>query len=103
MLTPNFSPFPQLVTDRLLLRQLTLADGPSVQRLRSNMEVMKYNNRPLTLSIQDAEAWVNIVMEELEKCNGITWCMCLKEAPAEHVGSIGLFHSFSLEKPISFL
>jgi len=91
MLSPDFSIFPDITTSRLLLRKLTLADAPAVQRLRSNTEVMKYNNRPLTLTIQDAEAWVNIVIEELEKANGITWCMCLKEAPAEHVGNIGLF------------
>lgn len=80
-----------MTTQRLLLRQMTLDDAPAVQRLRSNVDVMKYINRPLTLTIQDAEAWIGIVMQALEKTEGITWCICLKEAPAEHVGSIGLW------------
>jgi [ribosomal protein S5]-alanine N-acetyltransferase len=91
MLSPNFTPFPELTTDRLLLRQLTMADAPAVQRLRSDTEVMKYINRPLTLTLQDAEAWISIVMEALEKNEGITWCICLRENPAEHIGNIGLW------------
>lgn len=91
MLSPSFTPFPLLATDRLLLRQMTLADAPAVQRLRSNVEVMKYINRPLTLTITEAETWIGVIMQALEKAEGITWCICLKEAPAEHVGSIGLW------------
>ena len=91
MLTPTFSPFPVINTSRLLLRQITLADAPAVQRLRSNKEVMQYINRPLTLSVQEAENWIKVIIEALENNNGITWCICLKESPSEHVGSIGLW------------
>ena len=91
MLSPNFSPFPELSTTRLLLRQLTLADAPSVQHLRSNKAVMQYINRPLTQTLQEAEAWVLVVLEALAANNGITWCICLKEAPQEHIGTIGLW------------
>ena len=91
MLSPNFNPFPELRTDRLLLRKMTLEDAPEVQLIRSNTEVMKYNNRPLTLTIEDAENWIKIVLEALEKNDGITWCICLKESPAEHIGNIGLW------------
>jgi [ribosomal protein S5]-alanine N-acetyltransferase len=91
MLSLNFTPFPVLTTKRLLLRQMTLADAPAVQRLRSNTDVMKYINRPLTLTVAEAEAWIGVVISTLEKTEGITWCICLKESPAEHVGSIGLW------------
>ena len=91
MLSPNFSPFPELQTERLLLRQMTLADAPGVMRLRSNKEVMKYINRPLTLTLADAEAWVNLIADALQKNDGITWCICLKENPEYHVGNIGLW------------
>jgi ribosomal-protein-alanine N-acetyltransferase len=91
MLSPNFSPFPELTTQRLLLRQMTLADAPAVQRLRCNEEAMKYINRPLTLTIQEAESWIGVIIDTLAKNDGITWCICLKEDPAEHVGSIGLW------------
>lgn len=91
MLTPNFSPFPERTTERLLLRQLTLADAPAVMHLRGNPDVMKYINRPLALTVADAEAWVNIVADVLQKSDGISWCICLKEDPSLHVGNIGLW------------
>jgi ribosomal-protein-alanine N-acetyltransferase len=91
MLSPQFSPFPELTTHRLLLRQLTLKDAPAVHRLRSNAEVMKYINRPLTQAVEEAEAWIRVILEALAKNDGITWCICLKEAPHLHVGSIGFW------------
>ncbi|HEV7330277.1 MAG TPA: GNAT family protein [Flavisolibacter sp.] len=91
MLSPNFTPFPQIETNRLLLRQMTLADTPAVQRLRSNEAVMQYINRPLTHTLEEASYWVNVIISALERNEGITWCISLKERPAEHVGSIGLW------------
>jgi ribosomal-protein-alanine N-acetyltransferase len=91
MLSPNFTPFPELRTDRLLLRQMTLTDAPGVLQLRSNEEVMKYINRPLTRTLEDAESWIRVIIEALGKNDGITWCICIKKTPAEHVGSIGLW------------
>jgi ribosomal-protein-alanine N-acetyltransferase len=91
MLEPNFSPFPELTTARLLLRQLVISDAWAVQPLRSNKEVMKYINRPLTLTVEDAEKWIGIVIDALAKNEGITWCICLKERPLEHIGTIGLW------------
>ena len=91
MLSPNFYPFPELITKRLLLRALTLADAPGIRNLRSNEGSMKYINRPLTLTIEDAGKWIEVINESLAKNEGITWCMSLKETPAEPVGTIGLW------------
>lgn len=91
MLTPNFTPFPVLTTTRLLLRQMTRSDAAAVHRLRSNPEVMKYIGRPLTQSVEDAEKWIGVIAEALEKADGITWAMCLAESPGEHIGNIGLW------------
>ena len=70
---------------------MALTDAVAVQRLRSDVNVMQYINRPLTLTVEEAEKWIGVVLETLEKGEGITWCICLKENPAEHVGSIGLW------------
>jgi [ribosomal protein S5]-alanine N-acetyltransferase len=91
MLTPIFTPFPVLTTERLVLRQLLMDDAPAVQHLRGNKEVMEYISRPLTLSLHDAESWINIVIDALSANNGITWCICLKETPLEHIGTIGIW------------
>ncbi len=77
MLSPLFTPFPELKTDRLLLRQMTLADAPGAQQLRSNEEVMRYINRSLTKTLEEAESWVSVIIEALAKNDGITWCLCL--------------------------
>jgi ribosomal-protein-alanine N-acetyltransferase len=91
MLSPSFTPFPVLRTSRLLLRYLTPADAPGVWRLRSDTEVMKYINRPLTQTVEEAEKWIAIVGEALEKNDGITWCICLKDQPSEHRGTVGFW------------
>jgi ribosomal-protein-alanine N-acetyltransferase len=89
MLSPSFTPFPELSTTRLLLRTMTLADAPAVQQLRSNPEVMQYINRPLTQTLEEAETWINMVINALAKNDGITWCICMKDTPETHIGSIG--------------
>jgi [ribosomal protein S5]-alanine N-acetyltransferase len=91
MLNPSFCPFPILTTERLLLREMVPADAPGVLRLRSDKDVMKYINRPLTQTIQDAEAWIDVVTTALQKAEGITWCMAVKENPSGFVGTIGLW------------
>ena len=72
MLNPGFLPFPTLTTDRLLLREMIPADAPGILRLRSDKEVMKYINRPLTRTTEDAEAWIGVVVTALQKAEGIT-------------------------------
>jgi len=91
MLITKFSPFPTLTTERLLLREMIPADAPGIFRLRSNKEVMKHINRPLALTIADAEAWIGVVVSTLQKDEGITWCIALREKPEELIGSIGLW------------
>jgi ribosomal-protein-alanine N-acetyltransferase len=52
-----------------------------VQQLRSNPEVMQYINRPLTQTLEEAETWVNMIINALAKNDGITWCICMKDSP----------------------
>ena len=91
MLTPNFAPFPVLDTPRLILRQITLTDAPAVQRLRSDKEVMKYIHRPLTLTLEDAENWINTIEKAIVENSGINWGIYLRENLMEYVGTVGLW------------
>jgi ribosomal-protein-alanine N-acetyltransferase len=91
MLFPNFTPFPIMQTGRLLLRQMRLSDAPALHKLRSNKEVMRYINRPLTQTLEEAEGWVNVIIDAVTRNEGITWAICLKESPDEHVGNIGIW------------
>jgi ribosomal-protein-alanine N-acetyltransferase len=50
----NFTPFPVLETNRLLLRQVTLQDAPEIFFLRSNPDVLKYLDREPFASEREA-------------------------------------------------
>jgi len=91
MLEINFSPFPELETNRLILRSLDMRDVQAIYKLRSNPEVMKHINRPLIKSIEEAEAWVELVTGNVVNNIGITWAMCLKTDPEVNFGNIGLW------------
>jgi len=91
MLEVNFSPFPEIRTQRLLLRRITIADAPGVLAMRSNETVMQYIDRPLLKSIEDAEAWIQIVTDSLESNNGINWAITLAAEPEKQIGTIGFW------------
>ena len=89
MLDPDFIPFPELQTSRLLLRRMTKADVPEIFKLRSDEKVMQYIDRKRAESLEDAEQWLQIVDEALDKKTGITWGISMRESPAVLIGSIG--------------
>ena len=60
MLTINFSPFPNLETERLLLRRVDSNDVREILALRSNPDTMKYIPRPLLKT--DEETLEHITM-----------------------------------------
>ena len=59
MLMPSFSftPFPELTTQRLFLRQLTDEDAPFIYLLRSDESVNKFLDRQKAASVQEAVAF----------------------------------------------
>ncbi|WP_295719732.1 hypothetical protein [Mucilaginibacter sp.] len=54
MLNPNFSPFPVLTTERLILRRFINADAANLFKLRGDADVMQYIGRPLAKTVDDA-------------------------------------------------
>jgi [ribosomal protein S5]-alanine N-acetyltransferase len=91
MLEPNFTPFPELHTNRLHLRQKRESDAKEILFLRSDPRVMKYINKERAASIDDALAFIRRI-NELEKNNeGITWGITLKEG-GPVIGSICIWN-----------
>ena len=78
MLSINFTPFPNLETERLILRRVDKDDVESILELRSNVETMKYIPRPL-LKMIDAK---------IESNEGINWAITYKNDP-KLIGIIG--------------
>lgn len=88
MLNINFTPFPILETERLLLRRLVKEDVNEIFALRSDKETMKYIPRPLVKTEEEAIAHFEMIDEKIENNEGINWAITLKKDP-KLIGLIG--------------
>lgn len=91
MLQPNFNPFPELATKRLILRRITADDTNEIFRLRSDERVMKYIDKERAVSIKDAEIFFNLINDSANANTGITWAIALKQRPDKMIGNIGFW------------
>jgi ribosomal-protein-alanine N-acetyltransferase len=90
MLSLTFTPFPELAAERLLLKQITTADAPALFEMRSHKDVMRYIDRPLAQSEDDALALIKLITDLLQKNEAITWGIFLKEG-SPLLGTIGFW------------
>ena len=90
MLNINFNPFPNLQTERLVLRQLNDNDAEAVLKMRGNPETMKFIPRPLHKNIDDALAHIKIINDKIDDNTGINWVISLKNNP-NFIGLLGLY------------
>ncbi|MBS1636857.1 MAG: GNAT family N-acetyltransferase [Bacteroidetes bacterium] len=86
----HFSPFPELTTDRLILRKIDERDVADIFDIRSNPEAMQYIDRPIAADENDALRLIRIITEGLEKNESITWGICMKDQP-KLIGTIGFW------------
>lgn len=78
MLTINFSPFPILETERLILRRVLPSDVKEMFELRSNPETMKYIPRPLVTNYDEALTHIQMMEDKIETNEGINWAITIK-------------------------
>ncbi len=91
MLTINFTPHPTLTTERLILREMVLEDKHVMFSMRSDPETMRYVPRPLAKTVEDAEALINVIRNNVVTNEGINFAITLKGS-GEMVGAIGYFN-----------
>lgn len=89
MLDPNFSPFPEIKTKRLLLRKMAKEDAAEILHLRSSEAVMQYIDRERAVTLNDAEVFLDRINASIESNNGILWGITLKDYPEKLIGNIG--------------
>lgn len=89
MITLNFTPFPVLETERLLLRTLTMEDCEAMYLLRSNEEVTKHFNRDPDASIEATRAKMEEILQNQQKNEAIFWVIAWKANPGTMIGNIG--------------
>lgn len=75
MLEFNFSPFPVLETDRLMLRKITEDDAENIFLLRTNEDAMKFIHKPKLKSLEEAKELITL----LNKPERIQWGISLKD------------------------
>lgn len=79
MLPFNFTPFPKLDTERLVLRQLTIADAGPIAALRSNAAVNQYLARPKSTSPEEAIQFIDKINLNISNNTALYWVIALKE------------------------
>jgi ribosomal-protein-alanine N-acetyltransferase len=88
--------FPELNTERLLLRQLNDSDALAISALRSDDAVNMYIDRPKQTSLEGALAFVAKINNNIMEGTSFYWALSLK-GDTELIGTVCLFN-FSKEK-----
>ena len=92
MLELNFTPFPILKTERLLLRRVDNNDVNEIFSMRSNAETMQYIPRPLVTNNEEALEHIAMLDNGIEKNESINWAITFK-GENKLLGIIGFYRT----------
>ena len=95
----NFTPFPVLGTERLILRCLEVSDDQELFKLRSIRRVNKYIVRPKQKNIKEIRAFISKISNGINNNEWIYWVITLNENP-RLIGTICLWN-FSEDKTVA--
>lgn len=96
MLHLNFTPFPTLRTDRLILRQLKDTDENEIFAIRSDDRVNEFLNRQKANSIEDARDFIHKIDKNILKNESLYWGVALQN-DNKLIGTI-CFWNISIDK-----
>jgi ribosomal-protein-alanine N-acetyltransferase len=88
MLEFHFNPFPELTTERILLRRITIDDTPGIFFLRSNETVLLFIGKEPAASLKEAEEFIQRINNSIDANESIMWGITLRSNPAEVIGTI---------------
>lgn len=92
MLSFNFTPFPTIETERLLLRAVSIDDAPDLHVMRKDERILTYLNRDPDKSMEETNNLIKLIMQNLQNNEAVLWGITLKENPATIIGTIGYWH-----------
>jgi len=87
----NFTPFPVLETERLILRSTKLSDAESMFFQRSDPQMMKYLDRAPLTKVEEAEERITDMIDKMAKNEWINWVMAEKANPDLMIGDLGFW------------
>lgn len=88
MMVINFSPFPILQTQRLILRRLDNSDAAEMLALRSDPQTMEFIPRPLLHTTEQVLEHIKTINDNIDANLGINWAISLRDNP-KMIGIIG--------------
>jgi ribosomal-protein-alanine N-acetyltransferase len=74
----NLISFPELTTENLQLRRVTLDDIEEIFKIRSDESIAAYLDRPICKSIDEAKKFIVKINENFENKETIYWGICRK-------------------------
>ena len=78
MLQLNFTPFPILETERLILRPIAISDSPEVFIMRNDEDLTKYTGGPRAHVMQDAIDFIGRISKNAQNNEAIQWGIAVK-------------------------
>ena len=88
MLSLNFHPFPELKTDRLLLRRINKSDSAEIFFLRSDPDVLQFVGREPAQTIKEAEDFISQINHGVNANEIIMWGIAFQNEPRQLIGTI---------------
>ena len=86
----NIISFPELTTEKLQLRKVTLEDIHEIYKIRSDESIATYLDRPICKSIDEAKKFILKMNEDFENKETIYWAIC-KKGEKKLIGTICLW------------
>jgi ribosomal-protein-alanine N-acetyltransferase len=91
MLLQHFTQFPELQTERLLLRKTLPADAANVQKLRSGDE-LKYLPHLSEKSVEEHAEWIDRINAMIDRKEALGWAITLKDQPEQLLGTFSFWN-----------
>ncbi len=89
MLSLDFSTFPFIETNRLLLRNLSVNDAVNLFAIRTHAKVNRYLNRAPDACLEISALKIKEILALQQKNETILWVITLKDQPEKMIGNIG--------------
>lgn len=96
-MTKDPKTFPILMTEKLILRQLSKSDSGAILQLRSDTEVNKYLDRKTSKTLEDALGFINSIIENTGN-DGLFYWAITQKGDGKLIGTICLFDFLDAEK-----
>jgi len=86
-----FPPFTNLITDRLILRELQASDADQIFRIRTDARVNEFLDRGPTKSVDESLKFIHNLLKAQNNQDSIVWAVTLKNEP-QLIGTVLYWH-----------